>query len=161
MKINLPDTVSSRQDLQEVILGVRKYAQWYSQTYVKMRYKPNDKYEVPAISAAATNIINDWNQEKKLSVKRLDELVEALQDLEATAPAMSLTLAAPAPGSLKKELLKWCRKNIAPNILVDFKFNSTILGGMVVSIGSHVYDWSFRREILAALEKFPEVLKNV
>jgi hypothetical protein len=32
---------------------------------------------------------------------------------------------------------------------------------MVVVHGSRIYDWSFRRQILATREKFPEVLRNV
>jgi F0F1-type ATP synthase delta subunit len=50
---------------------------------------------------------------------------------------------------------------VAPNMLVDFKFNSTMLGGMVVQYGSHIYDWSFRQRILDARDKFPEVLRSV
>jgi hypothetical protein len=161
VKISLQDNVSSRQDLKAVIGDVRKYAQWYSQTSVKMRYSSNEAYELPTISKAATGIINAWNAEDPISPKSLDELIAALEELEAKAPHMTITLAAPPPGSLKKQLLKWCRENISPNILVDFQFNSTMLGGMVVSLGSHVYDWSFKRQILAAREKFPEILRNV
>lgn len=161
MKIKLQDNIASRQDLKEVVLDVRKYAQWYSQTSVKMKYGGNQNNELPPISAAATNIINEWNKEDPVNSKSLDELLIALEDFEAGAPHMTITLAAPASNSLKATLLKWCRENIAPNILVDFKFNSTMLGGMVVQYGSHVYDWSFRRQILASLDKFPEVLRNV
>lgn len=161
MKIKLQDNIASRQDLKEVILDVRKYAQWYSQTSVKMKYGSNQNNELPPISAAATNIINEWNKEDPVNSKSLDELLMALEDFEADAPHMTITLAAPASNSLKAVLLKWCRENVAPNILVDFKFNSTMLGGMVVQYGSHVYDWSFRRQVLASLDKFPEVLRNV
>ena len=53
-----------------------------------------------------------------------------------------------------------CRP-VAPDVLVNFQFNATILGGMVVRYGSHVYDWSFRRQILAKRDTFPEVLRRV
>jgi F0F1-type ATP synthase delta subunit len=84
-----------------------------------------------------------------------------LREFEESAPHITLTLAAPAPNGLKKTLISWCRDNIDKNILVDFKFNATILGGMVVVYGSRIFDWSFKRQILAAREKFPEVLRNV
>jgi hypothetical protein len=161
MKINLPNSVSSRQDLQAVILEIRKYAQWYSQTSVKMRFAHDLANELPPFSDAATSIINDWNKAEPINPKSIEELIATLEDFQATASHMTITLAAPATGSLKKVLLEWCRKNISPNMLVDFKFNSTMLGGMVVSFGSHVYDWSFKRQILGARDRFPEVLRNV
>jgi hypothetical protein len=161
VKINLQDNVASRQDLKAVVMDVRKYAQWYAQTTVKMKYSAAQSYELPVISPAATNIINEWNKEDPVSPKSLDELIMALDDFEASAPRMTITLAAPAPNSLKMTILKWCRENVAPNMLVDFKFNSTMLGGMVVQYGSHVYDWSFRQRILDARNKFPEVLRSV
>jgi F0F1-type ATP synthase delta subunit len=92
---------------------------------------------------------------------RLDKLIETLEDYGTSAPIITITLAAPAPNSLKKTLIDWCRKNIAPNALIDFRFNATMLGGMVVQYGSRIYDWSFRRQILAARDKFPEILRNV
>jgi hypothetical protein len=161
MKINLQDSVSSRQDLKAVILEVRGYAKWYSQTAVKMRFSENSSYEQPLFSQAATSLINDWNKENPINQKSLDELVATLEEVESSAPSMTITLAAPPPGSLKKSLTLWCRENIEPNILVDFGFNSTMLGGMIVRFGSHVYDWSFRRQILSSLERFPEILRNV
>jgi hypothetical protein len=161
MKLSLQDNIASRQDLKAVIQDVRKYAQWYSQTAVKMKYSGAQGYELPPVSTAAVSIINEWNKEDPVSPKSLEDLIIALQDFESAAPNMTITLAAPAPNSLKKELLKWCRENVAPNILVDFKFSSTMLGGMVVQYGSHIFDWSYRRQILASLQKFPEVLRSV
>lgn len=162
MKIKLPDSVSSTQDLKAVILEIRGYARWLSQASVKMKASGNNSYgEAPAVSEAAASLINDWTKDNQLSQKSVDELIATLEDFEATTPSMTITLAAPAPNSLKKALISWCRTNINPNILVNFKFNSTIGGGMVVACGSHIYDWSFKRQILAAREKFPEVLRNV
>jgi hypothetical protein len=161
MKIKLPDSILSRQDLKGAILEIQRYASWFSQTTVKMRFSGNSSYEPPTVSAAASELINDWAKEQQLSKERLDELISTLTQLEAEAKYISITLAAPAPGSLKRTLITWCRQNIDKDILVDLKFNSTILGGMVVVYGSHIFDWSFKRQILAAREKFPEVLRNV
>jgi F0F1-type ATP synthase delta subunit len=74
---------------------------------------------------------------------------------------MTITLAAPATTGIKKQLTAWCRDNVAPDVLVRFEFNQTLLGGMVVRFGSHIYDWSLRRQILDGRTKFPEVLRNV
>jgi hypothetical protein len=161
MKINLPDNICSRQDLKAVILEIRDYAKWYNETAIKMRVAGNNNYDLPQFSAEAKGLINAWNSQKPIDFKSLDELIAELENLLASTPSISITLAAPPPGSLKKAITKWCRDNVAPNILVDIAFNSTMLGGMVVSVGSHTYDWSFRRQILNSLQKFPEVLRNV
>jgi hypothetical protein len=153
--------ILSEQDLKAAALEVKKYANWYNQTAVKMKVTKNNSYELPAVSPEATNIINEWLAGNPPTSKSLDDLILALEGFAHDAPRVTITLAAPPPNSLKQTLAAWFRQNIAPNTLVNFKFNATILGGMVVVYGSHIYDWSFRRQILAAREKFPEVLRNV
>jgi hypothetical protein len=161
MSLNLQNHVYSQQDLKAAILEVKKYASWLKQTEVKMRVTHNNSYELPEVSQVATNIINEWLEGQPPSPKSLEDLIAKLADFEAIAPRVTITLAAPPPGSLKQTITEWFRQNVDPNILVNFKFNGTILGGMVVSYGSHVHDWSFRREILSARTKFPEVLRSV
>ena len=91
----------------------------------------------------------------------LDELIATLEVYRKTATTVTITLAAPATSEIKKTLVNWCRHNISADILVSFQFNATILGGMVVRHGSRVFDWSFKRQILAARANFPEVLRRV
>lgn len=161
MSLRLPDGIYSSQDLKALTIEVREYTKWYGQTAVKQKVTGKSEAQAPVVSAPAAALLNDWGGGKPLSRESLDELIKELNAHEAKAPRLTITLAAPAPGTLKKELIAWCRKNINENALVNFKFNATILGGMVVTYGSHTYDWSFRRQILAAREKFPEVLRGV
>jgi F0F1-type ATP synthase delta subunit len=161
MSLNLQNSIYSRQDLKAVILEVKRYVSWYAQTARKMQVTKDNTYQEPQFDPLATNIINDWAKENPVSEKSLDALLDALENFAETAPIITITLAAPAPNSLKKTLIDWCRQNIAPNALIDFRFNATMLGGMVVQYGSHVYDWSFRRQILAKREKFAEILRHV
>lgn len=161
MKFNSLDNISSPQDLKAIILEVRRYAKWFSQASVKNQVAGTKATEPLIISAAAAALINESANEKPVTTKSLDELIAGLEAMEAGSPRIVITLAA-APGvGLKKKLADWCRQNIASNILVDYRFNSTILGGMVVQYGSHVYDFSFRRQILAARGNFAEVLRRV
>ncbi len=160
MKLQLHDDVISLQDLKSVTLEVRQYAKWYSQYAIKTRVTSGKSAPPPAVSPAAATLIKAWADDKP-DQKGLDELLAALGELETKSPRVTITLAAPAPGSLQRTLVDWCRKNIAANILVTFRFNATILGGLVVQHGSHIYDWSFRRQILSARGNFPEVLRRV
>ena len=160
MTQQLPNSINSRQDLKALILDLRGLARWFSQSAVKQKYSKSASIEQPALSPAAQELISQ-QAGKQIGQADLDKLIKSLEDYAANAPYATITLAAPASSSLKKELVEWFRHNVRPEMLVDFKFNSTMLGGMVVSYGSHVYDWSFKRQILAARDKFPGVLRNV
>ncbi len=159
--LKLPNSVASQQDLTALILEVHTYAKWFSHVMVKQQVHVGQMGEPPPVSEAAGQLLHAWAAGQPLSQQRLDELLAALEEFKTTAPSITITLAAPAPGDLKQTLTAWCRQNIAPSILVTFKFNATLLGGMVVRYGSHVLDWSFRRQILAARGNFPGILRRV
>jgi hypothetical protein len=161
MKIKLPDGISSPQDLRAVILEIKDYAGWSAKAAVKKQVAGKADADKPTVSAEAAAIVKAWSGDKALTRSSLDELVAVLEEFADTASSLTLTLAAPPSGGLKKELVGWCRQNIEPDVLVSFSFNSTILGGMVVRYGSRIYDWSFRRQILANRAAFPEVLRRV
>lgn len=161
MKLQLPDNVSSPQDLQFLMLEIRQYARWLAHNDVKKRLDVKAADDSPVMSPAAIEVIRSWFGKKPISQESLGGLVSELEDFETTAPQLSITLAAAPSGGLKKTLIAWCREHVEPNVLVTFRFNSTLLGGMVVRYGSHVFDWSFRRQILAARGSFPEVLRRV
>lgn len=161
MKLQLPNSVSSSQDVMALANEVRTYGQWFSHNAIKAHVHAKRGTPPPVVSPAAMDLIRFSSGKKLLSQKNLDDLVVALEDFKNSAPSLTITLAAPATNDVKHTLVSWCRENIAPNILVSFQFNSTLLGGMVVRYGSHVFDWSFRRQILAAKANFPEVLRRV
>lgn len=161
MSLTLPSSVSSLQDVSGLEQEVRGYAKWFAHNEIKDRAHAANAAPPPAISPAAQELLRSWSSKTLLTPQRLDELLAALAAFKAAAPTMTITLAAPPPKSVKETLVAWCRQNIKPDMLVNFQFNSTLCGGMVVRIGSHVYDWSFRRQILEAKHTFPEVLRRV
>ncbi|HEU5004994.1 MAG TPA: F0F1 ATP synthase subunit delta [Candidatus Saccharimonadales bacterium] len=159
-KLVLDEAISSVQDLRAAIMELREYARWFAHDSIKKQVKAKGgKKPAPTLSTPADTILRQWTGGKP-TVTSLDELISTLESYTNTAPQISITLAAPPPASLKKTLVAWCRKNLSHNVLVNFQFNSTILGGMVLRSGSHVYDWSFRKQILAGRNKFPEILRN-
>ena len=160
MKLQLPNEIASPQDLKEAITEVQKYARWASQAVVKSRVTGTAYGQPPPVSQTAVDLVKQWHGQQAISQKSLDELILALKDFEASAKRISITLAAIPSGSLRTALTGWCRQNLGADVLVDYKYNSTILGGMVVRWGSRIYDWSFRRQILASVDKFPEILRN-
>lgn len=159
MKYKLPDGVSSPQDLQSLILEVREYAKWQRHNATKKRLAVRKTTPVPELSPVTIELLKSMRD--SITPSSLDELITTLQKFAHAAPQMTITLAAPPSLGIKKLLVAWCRENISPNMLVNFQFNSVLLGGMVVRYGSRIHDWSFRRQILDNRSKFPGVLRNV
>jgi hypothetical protein len=175
--LTLSDSVSSPQDVAALLDEVRSYARWASHSLIKQRVvsrpatvQANATDETAPVltpgakillAAWAAQTADDGSGSRALTPASLDALVEELQAIIETAPTLSITLAAPPSASIKKSLVAWCRTNIAADALISFSFNATLLGGMVVRFGSHVYDWSFRRQILENRNKIPEVLRRV
>jgi hypothetical protein len=142
-------------------MDVHDYARWFAHESIKSHVDVEHMSDPPTMSPATTELIYEWGAKKSITEQSLAELIEELEQYNHNAPNITITLAAPPTSDIKKTLVAWCRKNIAPNILVNFQFNTTLLGGMVVRYGSRVFDWSFRRQLLAARERFPEVLRRV
>lgn len=161
MKLRLPDSVASSQDITALQMELRDYARWFTHETIKQRAHATHKSDEPVLSSACKELLASQGGNKELNRNSLDALIKELEHYNRTAAVITLTLAAPATSTVKASLVSWCRANIAADILVNFQFNATILGGMVVRYGSHVFDWSFRRKILAQRDKFPEVLRNV
>lgn len=161
MKLELPSSVYSEQDVKALALDVQSYRRWFAHNAIKRQLHVRKTAEQPAISPAAAELIRDWSVKKPLSAQSLDELLAALELFRSSSPSITITLAAPPANNLKKILTSWCRNNLSPNILINFEFNATILGGLVVRCGSRIFDWSFRRQILEARGNFPEVLRHV
>lgn len=160
-KLQLPDEVTSIQDLMALIIEVREFTKWFSHNAILKRVGSKKKSAPPALSPSATELLHAWEKDEPLSVRSLDTLTDLLNLYKNTAPTLTITLAAPPTNDIKRTLTNWCRANIAPNIMIAFGFNATILGGLVIHHGSRIFDWSFRRQLLAERQKFPEVLRRV
>lgn len=159
-KIKLPDSIASAQDINSLIIELRDYNRWLAHETIKHQVGKGRISPAPEVSDSTKEVIRSIAQGQPKS-HDIDELIKSIDEQKKSAPSLVLTLAAPPSASLKSELVSWCRKNVDPNILVTFMFNSTLLGGMVVRYGSHIFDWSFRRQILDSRNKFPEVLRRV
>lgn len=157
----LPDTIASPQDLTTLLLELREYARWYEHETIKQRSKVTKQSVQPILSPDTISFIRSNSANGPLRPDQLDKLIEELEVYKLTAPIVAITLAAPVPGHVKKELTTWCRAELSADILVAFDHNRTLLGGMVVRYNSHVFDWSLRRQLTDTPVQFSEVLARV
>lgn len=161
MKLLIPNSVASMQDLNTVINDVHAYARWASNELIKQKVAGKSAGSQPIVSPEASQIIREWSGSKPMTQALIDGLVKALDDYKKTAPSVTITLAAIPSGETKIKLVSWCRKELSSGILVSFRLNRNILGGMVVAYGSHIHDWSFRRKLMDAKKPFHEVFAGV
>lgn len=166
MKLKLPNSIISTQDLNQLILEIHGYVRWHNHESVKKQATADEQAGVEdrqpsGFSTEAQEMLRNWHGKKTPTPKTLDQLIDELEDFKDSAPRVVITLAAPAGPKQKKHLAGWCREHLRSDILVDFEFDSNLLGGMIVRCGSHIYDWSFRRQILQNSRHFPEVLRRV
>lgn len=161
MNLKLPSSIASSQDLTALLIEVRGYSQWFAHESIKKRIDAKYSSEAPVMTSGAMELLREWKAHQQINGQSLDVLINTLNDYTKTAPSITVTLAATPSSGLKTSLVTWLRGNIAPDIMVNFRFNATLLGGMVISYGSRVFDWSFKRQLLASRENFPEVLRRV
>jgi len=161
MKLKLPDSIASPQDVTALLFEVKEYSQWFAHESIKIESHIKHVSKSPELSTGAKILLQELSDKKPITKESLDELIGVLNKYCDNAPIMTITLAAPATNSVKEILVAWCRTNLAKNTLVNFQFNTSLLGGMVVRFGSHIFDWSFRRQILANKNNFPKVLRHV
>lgn len=159
--MKLPSSISSLQELNVIGLELREYSKWFAHNAIKERVHAKNATPPPALSAGASELMRSASSGKLLSQTVLDKLIKDIETLKSSAPSATITLAAPVNNQTKQSLVSACRANIEENLLVTFKFNSTLCGGMVVQYGSRVFDWSFRRQILENKAQFAEILKSV
>lgn len=161
MNFRLPGNIASSQDLTALIIEIREYARWFAHESVKKQVDTKNTSQSPTLSSGALELLREWKADQQISQESLDMLVKTLEECASSCQSMTITLAASPTSSLKITLVNWCRENIASDVLVSFRLNSNLLGGMVVQYGSHVFDWSFKRKILENRGLFPEVLRRV
>ncbi len=160
--MRLPAELSSPQDLSALEFELRNYSQWFSHNSIKHTVgAERGATKLPVLSPMALAMVREQSTGQLLDQHHLDKLIEELATFRSHAPTMTITLAAPANNEIKQALVEWCRTNLNESVLVSFRFNATLLGGMVVRYGSHVFDWSFKRKILQNRSHFPEVLRSV
>lgn len=161
MKYNLPDSIASSQDLTELILEIKNYAKWFEHESIKIHLNVKHLIKSPDLSQPASDLIHSLNQKKQINQDSLDDLIAELENYKNKSTEITVTLGSIPTSKIKKEIVAWFRKNTSKNILIDFRFTSTILGGIVLRVGSKIIDMSFRRQIIANKNMIPEAIKHV
>lgn len=161
MALKLPVEIVSPQDLNSLMIELRTLDTWLAHEGIKQKIAGSTTAEPPVISPAASSLLNASKGSSGITRQLIENLINSLEEYAKLAQSMTVTLAAPANNKLRQSIVQWCRANIADDILITFRFNSTLLGGMVIRYKSQIFDWSLKRQILANRSKIPEIIRNV
>lgn len=159
----IPAGVTSISDLQSLIREVQLFEQWVIQQSVRsgVRTKRHTKLTEPEISDITKQALRSWQEAHELSARSLQQMSRELEAQKLQAKTITIILAAPVTPPIKERIVTWCRASIGDHVFVNFEFSRSLLGGMIVRTGSKIHDWSYRSQILAGRNAFPEVLRNV
>jgi hypothetical protein len=153
MTLKLPASISSEQDLSNLVIEIHECVKWLSHEAIKKQGGNKETPSPPGMSEAAAELIHASGA----SQEKLDQLVKDLEALQRSAKIVTITFAAYPSNTIKQSMVAWFRKEIADDVLVTFSYNRSLLGGMVVRVGSRVFDWSFRRNVIDGEAKFAEI----
>ena len=152
MKLTLVEEIISTEDLRGVIEEVKEYKKWFIHNQIKLKVSQRHKVSIrPELSNAAEALLDQANDGKELTATKIEDLIGYLEHCLIKSPLVRITLAAIPSAPIKHKIVAWLRTNISPSML----------GGMVVISGSHIYDWSLRRQLLESKDKLDGVLRRV
>lgn len=158
MAFELPPAVYSPQLLESVIYDVQYYLDWVRQNQIRSKVGAHPKPE-PNHSDETVLVIEAWLSGKPPTLESIEALLEHLKDLKL--PEVHITLAALPNRAQRETLVSWFRNNASPQLLVSFVADRNLGGGIVVRTPNHVYDYTWKQELVAGRDKLAGIIKRV
>jgi len=154
----LPAAVYSPQLLESVIYDLQVYVDWIRQNEIRARVGANSK-DAPNHSDETVLVIEAWQKGKAPTIDSIHALLSHLKALKL--PEVHITLAALPNHAQRRTLVEWFRNNTVPGLLVSFVADRNLGGGLVVRTPNHVFNYSWRQELVAGRDKLAEIVRRV
>jgi len=158
MAFELPPAVYSPQLVESVIYDVQYYLDWVRQNQIRAKVGAKPKAE-PNHSDETVLVIEAWLAGKPPTLESIEALLEHLRQLKL--PEVHITLAALPNRAQRETLVSWFRNNASPQLLVSFVADRNLGGGIVVRTPNHVYDYTWKQELVAGRDKLAGIIKRV
>lgn len=121
---------------------------------------PGATLVVPAISRQLKEIL-ELNKQSIVSSKDRATLIRQLKTTKEKAPVIHITFASEPEPSILVQLISWIRTNLHPSALVTIGVQPAIVGGCVFRTPDHIYDFSFRNQLVASKSLLTDRLKEL
>jgi len=158
--VHLPVDLYSPEQLGAIIIELRSYIATLRDATVRAKTAHTQVDAPPHASALLLGAMHGGSV-KPTDAPALEKLLKELEAIRDKAPAVHLMMAALPNRDLKRKLTEWFRDKIHPYTLLTFATRADIGGGMVIQAGSHVYDYSFRQQILSHKSRISEIFNSV
>ena len=158
MAFELPAAIYSPALLESVIYDIQTYLDWIRQNEIRKKVGATRKEE-PTHSAETVLVIEAWLAGQPPTLEAVTQLLEYLKKLKPKE--IHLTLAALPNRTQREALVAWFRNNVAPGLLVSFVADRNLGGGVVVRTPNHVYDLTWKAQLIEGRSKLAEILKRV
>jgi F0F1-type ATP synthase delta subunit len=152
--LNIPDSLSSKQDITHVHRELRLFTDSVMQSI--MRH--DDPVKFPPISDSLRAVAVS-NQIDLRDPKACDKLMLQLEDLKRNAPTVHISFPADPSRDVLQKLVIWLRKEVEPRIFIQIGLQPTIAAGIVIRTPNRAFDFSLRRHLYKSREKLIEVLQ--
>lgn len=149
--MRLPTDIYSPDSLSATLFELSTYTSKLRDAGV--RGKSSAAPEAPAALAHVLDLFNIDSTD----LKSLEKLSKDLEAHLLKAPVVHITLAALPGNAMKRQLTDWFRASVSPDVLLTFTARTDIGGGIVLQAGSHVYDFSFKRLLVANKARIAEI----
>jgi F0F1-type ATP synthase delta subunit len=154
MDLNIPDNLTSKQDVTHVHRELRKFTDSVMQSI--MRH--DDPVQYPPISDSLRALAIN-NQSDLRDPKACDKLLLQLEDLKHSAPTVHISFPADPSRDVLIKLVTWLRKEIDPRIFIQIGLQPTIAAGIVLRTPNKAFDFSLRKHLYKNKDKLIEALQ--
>lgn len=154
--MNLPVDLYSPDQLSAIMLELFNYSGDLRDAAVRAKTTQRKEAAPPSASALLLGVFHAAGV-KAASAAETEKLLKDLEQIRAHAPTVRITLAALPNRELKQQFTTWFRTQIHPHVLLTFSARSDIGGGLVLQAGSHIYDFSFKKQILEKRQRIGEL----
>ena len=159
MVFKLPEEIETPEQLAAAAYEIQRYADWLDSNKVRHKTGAPKLATQPALAPQSTAVLEAWQADHPADKPALEELVTTLEGFQP--PIIHITLVDIATPALLHKLVTWVRANGDPKTLVQLVADSTIGGGVVIRTPNHLYDHSFRSQLLAHRSALTKVIANV
>ena len=160
MLVHLPTDLYSPEQLSAVVIELRTYIGVLRDATVRARATKSEVSAPGHLSALLLGVFRGAGADST-DIEASEKLLKELEAIRDKAPAVHLMMAALPNRDLKRKFTDWFRASVHPYTLLTFATRADIGGGIVVQAGSHIYDYSFRQQILANRTRISEIYARV
>lgn len=159
--LQLPLDLYSPEQLSAIIIELRAHSGSLRDTAIRTRVSP--QHDQPTAAHTSALLMAAFREAgiKPTDQPGAEKLLKQLEAIRDRAPAVHLMMAALPNRDFKRKLVEWFRTEIHPYSLLTFATRADLGGGIIIQAGSHIYNYSFREQILSHKHRISEIYNSV